>query len=334
MRDNGPHQSWFQEESAGDYADRLAKDPSAKRIRISAIEAETLIQVISSWIEEIKDAGIEEDYEEDMIKAWDDVHGGELPFKLVMEARGEEVGYMQDRGIWEVVPVTRCWKVTGKGPVSVRWVDTNKGGLTEMLVRSRLVARDFKGGDKGRDDLFAETPPLEAKRMLLSRAATRTKSGRFRKLLFIDARKAHLNPKCEEEVFIELPEECHAPEGSCGRLNFWLYGFRPAAAAWEKHYAALLEGVGFERGLSCGVSFYHPERDLSLAVHGDDFTFCGLEEDLWWIQERMASWFEIKVRATLGMDPEDDKEVVILGRVARWAPRGIEYMRPIPSIGD
>ena len=29
-------------------------------------------------------------------------------------------------------------------PVTVKWVDTNKGGLGEMLVRSRLVARDFK----------------------------------------------------------------------------------------------------------------------------------------------------------------------------------------------
>ena len=38
-----------------------------------------------------------------------------------------------------------------------------------MEVRCRLVARDFKGDDKDRDDLFAETPPLEAKRLLLSK---------------------------------------------------------------------------------------------------------------------------------------------------------------------
>ena len=47
-----------------------------------------------------------------------------------------------------------------------------------MEVRCRLVARDFKGKDKDRDDLFAATPPLEAKRMLLSRAATRKPVGR------------------------------------------------------------------------------------------------------------------------------------------------------------
>ena len=90
-----------------------------------------------------------------------------------------------------------------------------------MLIRSRLVARDFKGNDKDRDELFAGTPPLEAKRMLFSKMATSTKGGRFRKLLFIDARKAHLNPECKEDVYIELPEECNCPEGMCGKFNFW-----------------------------------------------------------------------------------------------------------------
>ena len=49
--------------------------------------------------------------------------------------------------------------VLGKGPTSVKWVDTDKGPGEEMLIRSRLVARDFKGSDKNRDDLFAGTPP-------------------------------------------------------------------------------------------------------------------------------------------------------------------------------
>ena len=98
--------------------------------------------------------------------------------------------------------------------------------------------------------------------------------------MFADARKAHLNPRCEKPTYIELPGECGAWEGMCGRLNYWLYGFRPAAAAWEKHDSELFEGQGFRRGVSCGVVFYHPGRDLSLAVHGDDFTFCGLEENL------------------------------------------------------
>ena len=46
-------------------------------------------------------------------------------------------------GIWEVVPISQCWAVTGKKPLGVRWVDTNKGTEVQPDVRCRLVARDF-----------------------------------------------------------------------------------------------------------------------------------------------------------------------------------------------
>eukprot|EP00973_Karenia_brevis_P020583 2826338-Karenia_brevis.AAC.1 len=39
----------------------------------------------------------------------------------------------------------------------------------------------------------------------------------------------------------------------------------------------------------------------------------------------MEEWYDIKVRAILGPESNDDKEVVILGRVVRWAENGIEY---------
>ena len=51
-------------------------------------------------------------------------------------------------------------------------------------------------------------------------------------------------------------------------------------------------GCGFERGVSCAVVFYHRGRDVSCVVHGDDFDFCGGQEDLTWITKQMKSWFE------------------------------------------
>ena len=144
---------------------------------------------------------------------------------------------MESRNILSYALISERWEKFGKAPVIVRWVDVNKGGDERMEVRSRLVARDFKGGDKDRDDLVAETSPLEAKRMILSRAATRRRDGKMRKILFIDAKKAHLNLKVEGDVYIELPEEANCPPGMCGKLNYWLCGFRPAAAAWEKLYS-------------------------------------------------------------------------------------------------
>eukprot|EP00973_Karenia_brevis_P042330 5858286-Karenia_brevis.AAC.1 len=77
----------------------------------------------------------------------------------------------------------------------MRWADTNKSHMRNKYdIRSRMVAKNYKGADEERDDLFAETPPLEAKRLLMSRAVTRTADGRSRKLMFIDVKKAHLNP--------------------------------------------------------------------------------------------------------------------------------------------
>eukprot|EP00973_Karenia_brevis_P080408 11156597-Karenia_brevis.AAC.1 len=98
-------------------------------------------------------------------------------------------------------------------------------------VRSGMVARNFKGGDKDRDDLFAETAPLEAKRLLMSRAVT-------------GGGMAHLSTKCEEDVYLEVPEECHCPPGYRGKLRFWMYGMRQAAAAWERLSAYKLSSVG------------------------------------------------------------------------------------------
>ena len=60
-------------------------------------------------------------------------------------------------------------------------------------------------------------------------------------MLFIGVRKAGIKPPCEEDVYIQLPEECGLGPRVCGKFNVWLYGFQPAAAAWEKHYSGVSE---------------------------------------------------------------------------------------------
>lgn len=141
------------------------------------MEVNQLEVLIGEWIQEIGVNLEEEKEEEDQDIGWDDVKGGELPIELIRGGRYEEVSYMENKPIWEVRSVKECWEVIGKAQISVRWVETDKGVWVEdkwePLVRCRLVARDFKGKDKDRDDLFAEAPPLECTRMILSRAATR-----------------------------------------------------------------------------------------------------------------------------------------------------------------
>ena len=99
-----------------------------------------------------------------------------------------------------------------------------------------------------RQPLFAATPPLEAFRAVLRRAAMATPSREARKLMLIDAKKAHLNPRCHDDVYIELPAEAGEAPDECGKLVYWLYGFRKAASEWARIYAERLEWAGFRRG--------------------------------------------------------------------------------------
>ena len=291
------------------------KDRGQKRIAEEEVERENQCRHAGSSDDSMVIGGVVRNDE----GAWDDVRGGWLDREEVRKARMEEVGYMKRKGLWDEVPRDVA---EGQRVVSVKWVDTNKGTQERPEIRCRLVARDFRGADKDREDLFAATPPWELKKLLMSQAADRA-GGKRRKMLLIDVKKAHLNSECKEDVFIELPEEVGATKNKVGKLRHWLYGFRPAAAAWENHYAGKLEGAGFARGLATPVSFYHEGRDVSLVVHGDDFTFTGEDADLDWAEGLMKQWYEVKVRARLGPGEDDDKEATLLGRILRWHDWGI-----------
>jgi hypothetical protein len=78
----------------------------------------------------------------------------------------------------------------------------------------------------------------------------------------LDVKKAHLEPLCEQDVYVELPAEAEVASDECGKLVHWLYGCRPAAQAWEEHYSALLAGHGFVRSTAVPVAFVHSDRDL------------------------------------------------------------------------
>ena len=87
------------------------------------------LEAIETWIQEIRMV-VEQEMEleeEEERTAWDDVKGGKLNVKDVEAARREEVGYMQKRGIWSETPIEECWQKTGRAPISIRWVDTDKG---------------------------------------------------------------------------------------------------------------------------------------------------------------------------------------------------------------
>ena len=230
--------------------------------------------------------------------------------------------------VYTKVPLKECFDKTGAPPIGTRWVDINKGDRVHPEYRSRLVAQEIKV-DK-REDLFAATPPLEAKKMLMSIAVTEgvgfQKGHRSKgmKLDYIDVRRAYFHAQARREVYVKLPAEDDAPE-MCGRLNKAMYGTRDAAQNWEYEYVEWLKSVGFVSGRASPCVFYHAERGIRLVVHGDDFTVLGYEEGLDWFRRAISEKYEVKFRGRLGPDEGDDKSIRILSRVVEWTDVGLKY---------
>ena len=103
---------------------------------------------------------------------WDEMSGKQLNSEEAIAARFDEIKQFHSHDVYEKVPIEDCWKSTGKAPVKIKWVDINKGDNVNHDYRSRLVAKEFKM-DK-RLDLFAATPPLEAKKAIFSAAVTQS----------------------------------------------------------------------------------------------------------------------------------------------------------------
>ena len=68
------------------------------------------------------------------------------------------------------MPRALAKETTGKAPITVKWIDVNKGDDTSPSYRSRLVAREVRQSWEA--SIFAPTPPLESLRSILSLAAT------------------------------------------------------------------------------------------------------------------------------------------------------------------
>ena len=58
-----------------------------------------------------------------------------------------------------------------------------------------------------------------------------------------------------------------------------MYGSQDASAIWQGDYTKLLLSSGFIRG-SANASFYHPDWDVRVLVHGDDFVCLGDTDNL------------------------------------------------------
>jgi hypothetical protein len=135
----------------------------------------------------------------------------------------------------------------------VNWVDAGEGDEEKPEHKRRLLANEIKR-DK-RKDLFAATPPLEAKKMLFSLLASMPGS----RLNFGDVVRAYFHAKARRKVYVDLPAE-DFEEGVRGRLRKAMCGARDAAQNWEMECAEMMLEAKFEKGAYSACVFYRTGR--------------------------------------------------------------------------
>ena len=265
-----------------------------------------------------------------------DLTGQPLDPELVRAARAKELEYFESKGVWRKPTLNECRRVMGRNPISVRWVDVNKGDNLNPNIRSRLVARQIRGPNE--EATFAPTPPLETLRSIISMAATDLPgrpvccrdpySEKRMQVSAVDISRAYFNASTEGHppTYVQLPPEHEDHHrGMCGFLLKHMYGTQAAADGWQQEYAGFMREIGFTQGAASPCVFVHADRNLATSVHGDDFTTCGAKCDLDWFEDVLEGRYELKKGGRLGPGPDDCKELTVLNRVLRWTDDGLEY---------
>ena len=158
---------------------------------------------------------------------------------------------------------------TGNPPVTVRWVDVNKGDDRNPNVRSQLVTRQIR--QPGGEAIFAPTPPLGSLRTTLSLAATDVpgrgrqvrdpKSKQRTQFSAIDISRAYFNASMHDgscPTYVCLPTE-HPGQarGQCRLLLKHMYCTGAAADTWQREYSGCMESIGFTQREASPRIFVH-----------------------------------------------------------------------------
>ena len=170
--------------------------------------------------------------------------------------------YVKRMNIYQKVPHDECVEVTGKPPIRLRWVDTDKsGGNGEPNVRSRLVAMEFRNG-AAKPEHHSPKPPLEAVRLFLSLIATR--KDRSLCIAHIVVSRAYFHAPSRRPTYLMIPEEDMAEDdqASCANLNASLYGTQDAQKNWENKYSEEFKKIGFKRGLANPCAYWRKEWNV------------------------------------------------------------------------
>ena len=277
-----------------------------------------------------------EDGDEHALGAWsgrhqfvDDLTSLRLSPDIFKAPRPKELEHFRTRQVWDVRSINDARRRMGRAPISVRWVETNKGEDRSPNIRSGLVAEEIR--TTGRDSIFSPTPPLEFLRMILTMETTSFGEDwkpvrkphnvvRAQVLPIFNARTNN-----EDQIYVQFPAEAGRGPEECGLLCRHTYGTRRAAEGWLDEYSGTLVSEGFLRGKASVCVFVHPVTEIAMSVHGDDFTATGPKSQLDCFQQMMQGHHKLTVDGRLRPGASANKEATVFNRVMQWTEHGIEY---------
>lgn len=185
--------------------------------------------------------------EEHVSEYVDSVTGMALDPEKVLEARKEEMKRVEKQQLWDVVPTDMCWKETKRPPITLKWVDRNKGDDLKPNYGSRLVVREVKKASKplAEFESFSAMPPLESLKVLCAMMVSKrtSKHGKPSKMMLVDISRAHFCGEVKRRVFCTLPEGSEQPN-CCALLRRSMYGTMDASRIWQETYVQLLAEHG------------------------------------------------------------------------------------------
>ena len=124
-----------------------------------------------------------------------------LQQEFICEAMADELQYLC-KEVFECVPVAEAMSDPERVIVNGRWVNCNKEDASNPKCRGRYVAQEVNAGGQSEASFYAATPPLEAKRILMSRWAREqhAKGHPF-------VKKPYFNVTPTRRIYLRLPQE-------------------------------------------------------------------------------------------------------------------------------
>jgi len=261
-----------------------------------------------------KSAG--QEVSEDMV-FYDDITGALLDTHGVLDTRKDELAWVKKQDAYEKRTLEECWRITGKAPITLKWIDRNKGDHVKKNYRSRLVVREVKKqhGSLSGHMLFSNMPPLEAVKILCSELAT--EGNQDLELALYDISRAHFYGKAQRDIYVTLPQG-DEEEGMCAILKKTMYGTQDASHVWQADYSERLGKHKFQCGKAWTSVFRHEELNINikLLVHGDDFLVLADKKGQEFMQKVLSERYEFRCDGRIGRHAGD--QLTVLNRLISY----------------